>query len=221
MYILCNNSLCKTKYEYVGLLFLIWFLHHPKQGTKKVEGILYKGSQCDLQGQHYCLNMDLGNLRLLIIHCHSDNASTVLQLFKVLLSQVKKHLCQLKAIFINGNFQQLPKELWKVHYLKTLDVEGFKALKALDEGLGSLTSLTHLTLTQCNSLTTLPEGLGNLTSLTGFTLIESSSLTTLPEGLGNLTSLTKLDLGRCSSLTTLPEGLGNLIFLTKLDLRWC
>jgi Leucine-rich repeat (LRR) protein len=196
-------------------------LHHPKQGTKKVEGIFYKRSQCDSQGRNYCLDLDLSNLQLLIIHDHTDNASTDFQLFKVPPSQHQEHLCQLKTIFINGNFQHLPKQLWDVHSLKILDVEGLKMLKALHEGLGNLTSLTHLNLTQCKSLRTLPEGLRNLISLTTLRLWGCKNLTTLPEGLANLTSLTTLDLWGCKNLRTIPEGLGNLTLLTELKSGEC
>jgi len=77
-------SFCKTIYDPIDPLFvLISFLHLEKQGTKKVEGILYKRLQCHLQGRIYCLDLDLSNLRLLLIQDHIDNASTDLQLFKV------------------------------------------------------------------------------------------------------------------------------------------
>ena len=115
-----------------------------------------------------------------------DNASTDFQLFKVLLSQVQYHSCQVKAIFIDGKFQQFPNQSCKVHSLKILDMKGLELLEALHEGLWSLTSLTHHGLSQCNSSTTLPEGLENLTSLMELEILHYSSLSTLPEGPGDL-----------------------------------
>ena len=217
--ILFIPSFFKTIYDSIDTLFvLMYFLHFSKQGTKKVEGILYKRSQYHLQGWNYCLDLELSNLWLLLIHDYIDNASIDFQLFKAPLSQVGIHLCQLKAIFINDKFEQLPKQLWELHSLKSIDIEGLKMVKTLHEGLGNLTSLTHLNLRSCNNLRTWPEKLGNLTSLTELNLSNCSSLTTLPEGLGNLTSLMKLDLSFCSSMTTLPKGSENMTSLRELYL---
>jgi Leucine-rich repeat (LRR) protein len=161
--------------------------------------------------------LDLSNLRLLLIHDHTHNVSTDFQLFKAPLSHDKQRPCQLKIIFINGNFQQLPRQLWELHSLKSFDIEGLEMMEALPEALGNLTSLTHLNFSRCKRLRTLPNNLGNLTSLIELHLTGCSSLTTLPERLRNITSLTDIHLWGCLSLKTLPHGLGDLTSLTKLN----
>ena len=110
-----------------------------------------------------------------------DNASTGFQLLEVLLPRNQEQSCQLEAIFLNGNFQQIPKQLWELYSLKSFDIEGLETLEALDEGFGNLTSLTNLKVTRCKRLRTLHEGLGNVTSLIEFGLFDCLSLTTLPE----------------------------------------
>ena len=116
-------SICITIYDFIDTLFVLKsFYTSCMHGTKKVEGILYKISQCHLQGRNYCLDLDLSNLRLLLIQDHIDNASTDFQLFKVPLPQVQEHLCQLEAVFIDGNIQQFPNQLCKVHSLQILEI---------------------------------------------------------------------------------------------------
>ncbi|GLT50982.1 hypothetical protein SLA2020_244330, partial [Shorea laevis] len=88
-------------------------------------------------------------------------------------------------------------------------------------GLGNLTSLKQLTLSNFNAVEAFQEGLGNLTSLETLHLSGFNGVEAFPEGLGNLTSLKQLTLSNFNGVEAFPERLGNLTSLQLLHVSYC
>jgi Leucine-rich repeat (LRR) protein len=101
--------------------------------------------------------------------------------------------------------------------LTSLNLSSCESLSDLS-GLGSLTQLTSLNLSSCESLSDL-SGLGSLPQLTSLNLSWCKSLSDV-SALGSLTQLNSLDLCWCEALSDVSL-LGNLTQLTSLDLSWC
>ena len=89
---------------------------------------------------------------------------------------------------------------------------------ALASDIGSLTSLTSLTLSQNNLGGTVPTQIGQLSALAHLDLSLNKLSSTLPTQIGSLTSLTYLFLDSNSLMGPIPTQLGYLTRLVELDL---
>ena len=124
--------------------------------------------------------------------------------------------------------------------LRYLYVRGIMKLKSLPMGLQCISTLKHLTMSNCPNLMTLPEltsletlGIGrcepNLTSLLKIScltslrllgIVDFPNLITFPESIRNPISLQTLSLYDYPNLTTLPDD-GFLKSLQKLTITKC
>jgi Leucine-rich repeat (LRR) protein len=114
------------------------------------------------------------------------------------------------------NLRALPEGIGGLTGLRKLVISNNHELTTLPEGLCSLMGLEELHLGDCN-LRALPEGIRGLTGLKALNLSYNHELTALPEGLCSLMGLAELDLEDCG-LGELPEAIGGLTGLRKLDL---
>ncbi|MED6144391.1 hypothetical protein PIB30_015399 [Stylosanthes scabra] len=96
--------------------------------------------------------------------------------------------------------------------LRSLEIGSCKKLKSLSEGVGNLTCLESLCITECPKLVSLPSSMNKLVSLRDTHIISSG---TLPEGLQHVPSLQTLVV---DELNSIPEWLGDLTSLRKLVL---
>ncbi|RYF10715.1 MAG: hypothetical protein EOO40_04665, partial [Deltaproteobacteria bacterium] len=92
---------------------------------------------------------------------------------------------------------------------------------SLPHGLGKLTSLHTLHITDCPNLDHLPGTLGNLKRLLNLDLESCTTLKQLPISLGLLSALQTLSLRACIQLSGLPTNFGGLARLQVLDLVGC
>ncbi|KAK9987256.1 hypothetical protein SO802_032207 [Lithocarpus litseifolius] len=131
-------------------------------------------------------------------------------------------LNSLECLDLSGwsNFKNLPENLGNVENLKKLNLSG-TAIKVLPSSIARLTSLTSLTLRDCNNFVRLPSTIGSLKSLQFLDLFGCSKFDNLPENLGNLKGLKKLDLSGIAikKFPSSIEGLTTLTFLTLNDCK--
>ncbi|XP_077225974.1 putative disease resistance protein RGA1 [Tasmannia lanceolata] len=80
-----------------------------------------------------------------------------------------------------------------------------------------LTSLQHLTISNCYKLSSLPGELDNFVALKSLIIWGCKELVSLPEGLRNLTSLEELEIIGCENLASLPEEEGVVRGLKSLQ----
>jgi hypothetical protein len=126
--------------------------------------------------------------------------------------------------------------------LRTIAVIGGGEILTLPEGLGDLTTLTELVISQrngikalpgtiqkltslqtlkCISIVSLPKWLGDLASLVKLEIIDSQGMEALPDAIRQLTRLQALTVWNCKSIVWLPESLGDLTSLMELEIGYC
>nr|ACP30561.1 disease resistance protein [Brassica rapa subsp. pekinensis] len=103
-------------------------------------------------------------------------------------------------------------------YLVKLKMQGSK-LEKLWEGIGNLTCLDYMDLSESENLKEIPD-LSLATNLKTLNLSGCSSLVDLPLSIRNLSKLMTLEMSGCINLRTLPSGI-NLQSLLSVDLRKC
>ncbi|CAF1734647.1 unnamed protein product [Brassica napus] len=103
-------------------------------------------------------------------------------------------------------------------YLVKLKMQGSK-LEKLWEGIGNLTCLDYMDLSESENLKEIPD-LSLATNLKTLNLSGCSSLVDLPLSIRNLNKLMTLEMSGCINLKILPSGI-NLQSLVSVDLRKC
>ncbi|KAF2576222.1 hypothetical protein F2Q70_00002114 [Brassica cretica] len=103
-------------------------------------------------------------------------------------------------------------------YLVKLKMQGSK-LEKLWEGIGNLTCLDYMDLSESENLKEIPD-LSLATNLKTLNLSGCSSLVDLTLSIRNLNKLMTLEMSGCINLKTLPSGI-NLQSLVSVDLRKC
>ena len=96
--------------------------------------------------------------------------------------------------------------------------------RSLSEGIGDLTSLEDLNLTDCWSVVSLPESFCRLSNLKKLDLHSSKSyepmkLKSLPERFGDLTSLKSLDIRYCPASRNMPADLKRQLQAQGCDIK--
>jgi Leucine-rich repeat (LRR) protein len=138
--------------------------------------------------------------------------------------------------------KRIPDWLWKCSSLIGLNI-GDASFEGPISGLGNLTTLQSLTITDSSITGPLPEDFGNLENLYEVTFSNTRLTGTLPQSFGDLTSLVNADftsnkltgtipdsIGGCQNLGALqlsnndfygplPQSFGNLHALSSLDLN--
>ncbi|KAL3565104.1 hypothetical protein D5086_033150, partial [Populus alba] len=139
--------------------------------------------------------------------------------------------------YLNFSLDWLLK-LRKLFSLEILDLKACHNLEELPSEIGSLTSLTHLDVSDCPFLESLQNlslkalsiklcpnleciaSLQNLTTLEDLRIEVCPNLESIPSA-GDLSSLKTLRIQRCYKLTSLPTGLQSCLSLENLSLQWC
>ncbi|KAL0561852.1 hypothetical protein IC582_002297 [Cucumis melo] len=119
---------------------------------------------------------------------------------------VWKKLLNLRTLRLESipKLEYLPKSLKYITSLETLKLSNCENLVSI-EGIGKLTSLSHLEIDRCPNLPLLSEDVGDLISLSQLLIWSCPKLTSLPEGITRLTSLSSLCLEDCPNLVSLPQ----------------
>ncbi|KAL0561840.1 hypothetical protein IC582_002285 [Cucumis melo] len=119
---------------------------------------------------------------------------------------VWKKLLNLRTLRLESipKLEYLPKSLKYITSLETLKLSNCENLVSI-EGIGKLTSLSHLEIDRCPNLPLLSEDVGDLISLSHLLTWSCPKLTSLPEGITRLTSLSSLCLEDCPNLVSLPQ----------------
>ncbi|KAA8520200.1 hypothetical protein F0562_014456 [Nyssa sinensis] len=132
-------------------------------------------------------------------------------------------LCALQSLSIS-NCDELESwsELGSLKSLKSLSIFGCHSLIIFpEEGIGSLRSLQHFWLSDCDNLTALPEAMQHLSGLQTLHICSCFKLDTLPEWLGNLVSLQELEIWYCENICRLPASMQRLTSLQFLSIWGC
>ncbi|KAF7851343.1 hypothetical protein BT93_L4118 [Corymbia citriodora subsp. variegata] len=130
-----------------------------------------------------------------------------------------KHLRHL-SLRGNGKIKKLPKSVCELLNLQTLDVAGCDGLEELPANIKNMISLRFLWITTKQQR--FPDsGLGCLTSLQWLFITECEYLEALFDDIQSLTSLRKLVIGGCPELASLPQGIKNLKALEDLLIADC
>ena len=113
----------------------------------------------------------------------------------------------------------------RVSPLESLECANCSSLRALPDGLCSLTNLHSLNLEWCVTLHALPEAIGQLRELRTLLMKGCEVIHSLPESLAELRppwgTLEVLELDFCASLVALPANAGQLSALQRLSLYGC
>ncbi|XP_059440800.1 putative disease resistance protein RGA3 [Corylus avellana] len=132
----------------------------------------------------------------------------------------KKHLLSLE-IRDCPKLRSFSGELDSLSALQSFRISNCPELESLSE-LGSLKSLKSLFIDRCHNLGSFAEeGMGSLTSLQHFSLSNCENITAFPHAMKHLVCLQTLHIWSCPKLSTLPESLGNLAALKELELWYC
>ncbi|CAI5497027.1 unnamed protein product [Closterium sp. Naga37s-1] len=153
------------------------------------------------------------------------------------------HMPALTTLVLHKLNIHFPASFSRLQSLETLVVTDCATLAELPDGLGALTTLKSMCVTECPSVV-LPHDVGQLTNLhtlflkscteprllpPSFTLLASLArlelhecdLAELPEATGELSAAEALVLDNCSSLFSVPKSLINLARLKQLELTGC
>ncbi|KAF3783311.1 Disease resistance protein [Nymphaea thermarum] len=138
-------------------------------------------------------------------------------------------LDKLRVLKLNGcwNLAVCPNFI-RMPHLEKLDFEYCERMRELDQSIGHLNSLTHLSLRDCHSLVELPQEVWQLISLEMLDLTRCYQITALPSLLGDSKPLKQLLLGKlkvlnlrhCRNLTMCPD-FTSMPHLEKLDFGYC
>jgi hypothetical protein len=106
-------------------------------------------------------------------------------------------------------------------HLIVLLLQGCQNLKEVFLAIGSISSLSILSLSYCKSIELLRTTIGDLKHLTELLLQQCQNLKEVLQTIGIVSSLSILDLFYCKSIESLPIAIGDLKHLTKLLLQGC
>ncbi|KAF3783278.1 Plant intracellular Ras-group-related LRR protein 5 [Nymphaea thermarum] len=211
-----------------------------------------RAEHVNFQGTFPCFPTDLKWLQLR--SCHFDSPPSEFNLEKLVILDLYetnmapilrlKAFERLKVLSIDGVKTKITLDFMNMRSLVTLRFLYCSALTTIDESIGELKNLAHLSTSGCRLLRKLPDSIWQLSSLEVLNISRCWEFSSLPERLGELGSLKKLDLSftrierlpdsicQLSSLEMLvlpgtelrsiPEGLGDMESLKKIDLsRTC
>ncbi|KAF3773767.1 Leucine-rich repeat soc-2-like protein [Nymphaea thermarum] len=170
--------------------------------------------------------------KLVILDLYETNMAPILRL---------KAFERLKVLSIYGVKTKITFDFTNTTSLVTLRFLNCSALTTIDESIGKLKNLKHLSTSRCRLLQILPDSIWRLSSLEVLNISWCWEISSLPERLGELGSLKKLDLSftsierlpdsicrlsslemlclkGCLKLRSIPEGLGDMESLKKIDL---
>ncbi|KAL7081894.1 hypothetical protein ACP275_14G067000 [Erythranthe tilingii] len=118
----------------------------------------------------------------------------------------------------NCRLQDIPKEIEKLIHLRWLDL-GYNGFSSDDfKSICKLYNLQFLWVECCGpGIQEIPPGIGNLSRLIRLDLSENTLLTELPESLCDLSKLESLNVNGCRSLRGLPQGIHRLMKLEHLN----
>lgn len=102
--------------------------------------------------------------------------------------------------------------------LQVLDLRSCSVIGSIPTGLGNLTNLTSLYLSNNNLTGTIPASLGRLSRLSVLDLSQSSFVGSIPGSFANLQNLSLLDVSNNSLFGSIPPGIGTLLKLQYLNL---
>ncbi|CAI7895718.1 unnamed protein product [Closterium sp. NIES-54] len=115
--------------------------------------------------------------------------------------------------------QKLPETVSQLQHLTLSKVLAAK-LTSIPDGIGRLSRLCELDLSDCNALQKLQSSLTQLRFLCVLRL-NNTSIVSLPPRFALLTRLRTLNLFGCDRLKALPGDLTELKVLQELNVRWC
>ncbi|XP_021807749.1 putative disease resistance protein At3g14460 [Prunus avium] len=135
---------------------------------------------------------------------------------------------QIQILEITGwpKLKSLPQQIQHLTTsLTSLGIESFNGVEALPEWLGNLTSLTHLSIQECENLMYMPS-LHRVVGLRELLIDNCQALSSWPSGLEYCTSLRRLSILGCSNLTSIPLSQSDsdaptLPLLEDLTIRSC
>ncbi|KAF3784949.1 SUPPRESSOR OF npr1-1 CONSTITUTIVE 1 protein [Nymphaea thermarum] len=180
-----------------------WFENMPKLRYLQAENV-------NFQGTFPCFPTHLKWLRL--ERCHFDCPPSDFNLEKLVILDLYK--TNMAPILIN----QLSLRFKAFERLKVLSLCGMETKITID--FTNMPSLVKLKFLDCSSLTSIDESIGKLKNLTHLSTPRCILLQKLPDSICQLSSLEILHLQGCVGLASLPERLGELESLKKLDLSW-
>ncbi|KAF7852005.1 hypothetical protein BT93_L1698 [Corymbia citriodora subsp. variegata] len=131
-------------------------------------------------------------------------------------------LKHLRILNLHGNrkIKKLPKSVYELRSLQTLDLGSCDELEELPANIKNMISLRALDITTKQQH--FPKsGIGCLTSLRWLIISECKYLEALFDDIQSLTSLRKLFIGECPKLASLPQGIKNLKALEDLWIWDC
>ncbi|XP_031476037.1 disease resistance protein RUN1-like isoform X2 [Nymphaea colorata] len=163
----------------------------------------------NFQGTFPCFPTDLKWLEL--SSCHFDSLPSDFNLEKLVILD----LCETNMTPILINQQSL--RLKAFERLKVLSLCGVETKIALH--FMNMPSLVKLQFLVCSGLSTIDESIGKLKNLTHLSTFSCRLLQKLPDSIWRLSSLEVLNISGCFNVSSLPERLGDLGSLKKLDLR--
>ncbi|XP_031476031.1 disease resistance protein RPV1-like isoform X3 [Nymphaea colorata] len=211
----------------------------------------------NFHGTFLCFPTDLKWLRMR--SCHFDSPPSdfnleklvILELYNtnmapILINQVSlrlKAFKRLQVLSLHRVETKITLDFTNTPSLVKLKFFDCSALTTIDESIGKLKNLTHLSTPNCRLLRKLPDSVWRLSSLEVLNISGCFNFSSLPERLGELGSLKKLDLSYtrikklpdsicrlsslevlclllCFELCSIPEGLGDMKSLKKIDLSW-
>ncbi|KAF3784946.1 TMV resistance protein [Nymphaea thermarum] len=180
-----------------------WFENMPNLRYLQAENV-------NFQGTFPCFPTDLKWLQL--ERCYFDSPPSDFNLENLVILDLYK--TNMAPILI----KQLSLRLKAFERLKVLSFREVETKSTPD--FTNMPSLVELQFLDCFALTTIDESIGKLKNLTHVSTPHCRLLLKLPDSICQLGSLEILDLQGCFSLTSLPEQLGELGSLKKLDLSW-
>ncbi|XP_049931897.1 disease resistance protein RPV1-like isoform X2 [Nymphaea colorata] len=188
----------------------------------------------NFQGTFSCFPTDLKWLQL--ERCHFDSPPSdfnleklvILDLYKtnmapILINQLSlrfKAFERLKVLSLRDVETKTTPDFMNMSGLVKLQFLNCAALTTIDESIGKLKNLTHLSIPGCMLLKELPDSICQLSSLEVLNIDGCYKFSSLPERLGELGSLKMLDLTN-TSIEKVPDSIGQLINLCVLLMGEC
>ncbi|KAF3773765.1 Disease resistance-like protein [Nymphaea thermarum] len=146
--------------------------------------------------------------KLVILHLHKTNMAPILRL---------KAFERLKVLSLSEVETKITLDFTNMPSLVKLQFLYCSALATIDESIGKLKNLTHLSTPDCRLLRKLPDSIWRLSSLEVLNISSCWEFSSLPKRLGELGSLKKLDLS-FTHIKKVPASIGQLTDLHELSL---
>ncbi|XP_049931899.1 disease resistance protein RPV1-like isoform X5 [Nymphaea colorata] len=156
------------------------------------------------------------NLENLAILDLSDMAPTLINQLSLSLKAFER----LRVLSLCGVETKITLHFMNMPSLVKLKFVNCSGLTTIDESIGKLKNLTHLSTRSCRHLQKLPDSIWRLSSLEALHIRHCHKVSSLPERLGELGSLKMLDL-TATSIEKIPDSIGQLINLCVLCIVEC